>query len=60
VQCAYLLQDEATVAREFTALEAIADNYTKVVVSMDEIVLPSRNGILHVQARNFEHFLESL
>ena len=60
VQCAYLLQDEATVAREFTALEVIADNYTKVVVSMDEIVLPSRNGILHVQAWNFEHFLESM
>lgn len=57
VQCAYLLQDEATIAREYSALEAISDNYPKIVVSMDDIVLPSRNGILHVQAWNLEGFL---
>jgi predicted AAA+ superfamily ATPase len=57
VQCAYLLHDESTTTREFSALEAISDHYSKVVVSMDDIVLPSRNGIHHVQAWNFEEFL---
>lgn len=60
VQCAYLLQDESTIEREFSALEAISDNYTKVVVSMDDIILPSKNGILHVQAWKFEGFLGNL
>jgi len=60
VQCAYLLQDESTIEREFAALETIKDNYPKVVVSMDDIVLPSRNGILHVQAWNFEAFLSKI
>jgi len=57
VQCAYLLQDEKTVEREFLGLEAISDNYAKVVVSMDDVVLPSRNGIHHVQAWKFENYL---
>lgn len=57
VQCAYLLQDESTVTREFAALEAIADNYPKILVSMDEVLLPSRAGIHHVQAWNFEEYL---
>ncbi len=57
VQCAYLLQDEKTVEREFSGLEAISDNYPKVVVSMDDVVLPSRNGIQHVQAWKFENYL---
>lgn len=60
VQCAYLLQDESTIEREFAALETIKDNYPKVVVSMDDVVLPSRNGILHVQAWNFESFLSKI
>lgn len=57
VQCAYLLQDETTIEREFSALETIKDNYPKVVVSMDDVVLPSRNGISHVQAWEFENYL---
>ncbi len=57
VQCAYLLQDESTVEREFAALESIADNYPKIVVSMDDISLPSRNGIHHIQVWEIEDFL---
>jgi predicted AAA+ superfamily ATPase len=57
VQCAYTLHDEATMTREYTALEAISDNYPKIVVSMDSIHLPSRNGILHIQAWNLEIYL---
>lgn len=59
VQCAYLLQDEATITREFAALESIPDNYPKIVVSMDDVTLPTRNGILHVQSWDFENFLHT-
>ena len=50
LQCTYLLTDEATVEREYSALEAIADNFEKVVVSLDDLTLPLRGGIRHVQA----------
>ena len=36
--------------REYSALEAIADNFEKVVVSLDDLTLPLRGGIRHVQA----------
>ena len=49
LQCAYLLADEATVAREYAALETIIDNFEKVVVSLDDLTFPLRGGIRHVQ-----------
>lgn len=51
-QCAYLLHDEATIGREYSALEAIDDNFEKVVVSLDEVSLPIKGGIRHVQLWN--------
>lgn len=50
VQCAYLLLDEQTIKREYSSLEAIRDNYEKIVVSLDDIQFPPNNGIKHVQA----------
>lgn len=50
VQSAYLLVDEQTIRREYAPLEAIHDHYEKVVVSLDEVSLPSNNGIRHLQA----------
>jgi predicted AAA+ superfamily ATPase len=50
LQSTYMLTDEATVEREYSALEAIDDNYEKIVVSLDEIALPLRDGIKHIQA----------
>jgi len=50
VQSSYLLADEQTLRREYTPLEAIHDNYEKVVVSLDDVSLPSNNGIRHMQA----------
>jgi len=50
VQSSYLLADEQTIRREYTPLEAIHDHYEKVVVSLDDITLPSNNGIRHLQA----------
>lgn len=50
LQCAYLLADEGTVKREYDPLERIRDNYEKIVVSLDDIAYPSKEGITHVQA----------
>jgi predicted AAA+ superfamily ATPase len=50
LQGAYMLSDEATVEREYSSLEAIDDNFEKIVVSLDEITLPLRGGIKHIQA----------
>lgn len=52
VQCAYLLIDDETIKREYASLELIKDNYEKYVVSLDELSLPSINGIKHVPAWN--------
>lgn len=50
LQCAYLLADETTIEREYSALESIQDSFEKIVVSLDDITLPLRGGIRHVQA----------
>jgi predicted AAA+ superfamily ATPase len=52
VQVCYLLADEGTVEREFSALETIPDNFPKYVLSMDQIDR-SRNGIVHINIRDF-------
>lgn len=52
VQVCYLLAGDETVKREFSALEAIPDNYPKFVLSMDEIDR-GRNGIRHKNIREF-------
>jgi len=54
VQTTYLLIDEKTIEREYLPLELIADNYEKMVVSLDEIQFPQRNGIKHKQIWKFE------
>jgi len=57
LQCAYLLLDEQTIQREYASLEAIQDNYEKFVLSLDEVSLPSKNGIQHLQAWNISNIL---
>lgn len=57
LQSAYQLSEESTVEREYSALEAINDNFEKLVVSPDEIVLPLRGGIKHIQAWNLYAYL---
>ena len=46
------MASEATIGREFGALEAIGDNYPKYVISMDPVVA-GRNGITHVRLIDF-------
>lgn len=57
VQATYMLLDEQTIEREYAPLECIADNYEKIVVSLDDIQLPSRNGIKHVRAWELSQML---
>jgi predicted AAA+ superfamily ATPase len=59
VQCAYLLIDEVTIKREYASLEAINDNYPKIVVSLDDIVMPISKGIIHLQAWKLQDFLNA-
>lgn len=53
VQVAYTIADEETARREYASLEAIADNYEKYLVTLDDRQLPMNEGIRHVQAWNF-------
>jgi predicted AAA+ superfamily ATPase len=50
IQVAYLLNGEDVIKREFGNLEAINDNYEKMVISLDDICLGNVNGILHRRA----------
>ncbi len=52
LQSSYLLTDETTIEREYSALESIGDNYEKWVVSLDDITMPIKAGIKHIQAWN--------
>jgi predicted AAA+ superfamily ATPase len=53
LQVCYVLADESVVEREFGNLEQIADNYEKVVVSLDDINFGNRKGIKHINAWKF-------
>lgn len=52
IQVAYLMQDEATVDREFGAFRTIDDAYPKYVISMDPIT-NSIDGIQHLRLIDF-------
>jgi len=52
IQVTYLLVEESTIEREFSVLEAIEDNFPKMVISMDR-VNRSRNGIEHKNIIDF-------
>lgn len=57
IQSAYLITDEKTIEREYGPLEVIPDSYEKFVVSLDDITLPSNQGIRHIQAWRLQDFL---
>lgn len=52
IQVTYLLAEESTIEREFSVLEAIDDNFPKIVISMDK-VNRSRHGIIHKNIVDF-------
>ena len=53
VQCACLLAEPETIAREYASLEAISDNYEKYIITLDDLTFSSNKGIRHIQAWNF-------
>lgn len=56
-QVAYLLTDENTVEREYGVFRSVNDNYEKYVITLDDVELPIRNGIYHVQAWKLHEIL---
>ncbi len=53
VQVAYMITDQSVHDREFGNLLEIKDNFTKIVVSMDEMTGGNFKGIRHVNIRDF-------
>ena len=53
VQVAYMITDQRVHDREFGNLLGIKDNFTKIVVSMDEMTGGKFKGISHVNIRDF-------
>ncbi|MCD4795133.1 MAG: ATP-binding protein [Bacteroidales bacterium] len=58
IQVTYLMTDEKTIDREYRSLESINDNFPKIVISLDDIILNERNGIKHIQAWNLSDFIK--
>lgn len=50
VQVAYMLTDAATAEREYGALESVKGEGEKLLVTLDDDLYPTRNGIRHIQA----------
>ncbi len=50
IQVTYLLHSDEVIQREYGNLEKIQDNWPKRVVSLDDVALPAKEGIRHVQA----------
>lgn len=57
LQATYMMDAEETREREYAPLLSIADSYEKYVVSMDEVQLPSREGIKHIAAWKLQEVL---
>ena len=57
LQTTYMLETEQTIEREYSPLLSIKDNYEKYVVSVDEIQLPSKEGIRNIQVWNLNEIL---
>ncbi len=57
IQVAYLMSEEITINREYSSLEAIHDNYPKIIVSLDDFIFNEKGGIKHIQAWKLSDFL---
>ncbi len=53
IQVTYVMEKEDTISREFEPLLAIRDNYPKFVISMLDEIDMSRDGIRHMNIRDF-------
>lgn len=53
IQVAYLISDEKVFEREFGNLMSIRDNYPKLVVSLDDVLVKDYEGIIHLNIKDF-------
>ncbi len=53
IQSAYLIPDAKVREREFGNLLRIKDNYTKIVVSLDDFLIGDYKGIKHMHLKDF-------
>ena len=60
MQVAFTLAEQSILDREYAPLGQIADNYEKVVISLDDLPLPNYEGIRHIQAWNLGKLLQNL
>lgn len=57
IQTSLSIEDDTTRIREYESLMAISDNYEKWVVTLDDIQMPTIEGIRHIQAWNLQTIL---
>lgn len=57
VQTTYSLSSPEVTAREYASLETAQDNWTKIVTSLDDFKLDSKNGIEHLQLWQLESLI---
>lgn len=57
LQVSYLLADDTTMEREYAPFALLKDHYEKFVVTLDEITLPSKDGVRHIQAWDIYNFI---
>jgi len=57
IQVCYVMPTQKTIDREFGALEKIDDNFPKIVVSMDDLLINSPKGIIHQQVWDYLYSL---
>lgn len=60
IQTAYSLTDTETSVREYGPLKMVADNYPKLVVTMDDLDAGDNEGIKHLRAWELEEYLDRL
>ncbi len=53
IQVAYIINDENTLQREFWNLLKIKDNYTKIVLSLDDVLITDYKWIKHYNIYNW-------
>jgi len=60
IQTSYLLHTQNGIDREYRSRSRVSDHWPKAVVSLDDIPLPSKEGISHIQAWELDRFLSGI
>ncbi len=58
IQVTYIMPIKETFDREYSSLKSIKDNFPKIVVSLDDVIFEDNEGIKHIQAWNFNKYLQ--